>query len=92
MNRYDTAAVKVTPLAGVWIEIVIRYFRTLTPSSHPSRVCGLKSLDGRDEISDRPVTPLAGVWIEIYQTFTLLPWSVVTPLAGVWIEIYLQAL
>jgi len=38
----------VTPLAGVWIEICERGAGNQAPPSHPSRVCGLKSLDADD--------------------------------------------
>ena len=35
----------VAPFAGVWIEMVIKFSELTEVSSHPSRVCGLKSLN-----------------------------------------------
>ena len=56
----------VAPHAGAWIEI--RNFSRLNgvpPSSHPTRVRGLKS-DNSLNLSPGPeVAPHAGAWIEI---------------------------
>ena len=63
--RYRANPRNVTPLAGVWIEIVPGGGRRRSPRSHPSRVCGLKCLELSLDRDRGPVTPLAGVWIEI---------------------------
>jgi len=55
----------VTPLAGVWIEIVLVCPACGRKLSHPSRVCGLKSVCFDCSYFNLFVTPLAGVWIEI---------------------------
>ena len=58
----------VTPLAGVWIEI-LRLFDAISPPilSLPLRECGLKFLLALIYQNIIHVTPLAGVWIEICQ-------------------------
>ena len=55
----------VTPFAGVWIEILIRFRRCDDQESLPSRECGLKSFIKWFTPVFLPVTPFAGVWIEI---------------------------
>ncbi len=66
MEILSGAWIKVTPLAGVWIEMDSTFrFPPACPMSLPSRECGLK-LDEKDHQPVRIfVTPLAGVWIEI---------------------------
>ena len=79
----------VTPFTGVWIEILGAGVMALTPcSSHPSRVCGLKSGARVPGEVGLVVTPFTGVWIEISRTWRV-PGSglTVTPFTGVWIEI-----
>ena len=81
---------KVTPLAGVWIEIGTGGKRgTESPWSLPWRECGLKSIRLRWQLLWKAVTPLAGVWIEILPKKEITLTIGVTPLAGVWIEIFL---
>ena len=58
-------AKKVTPFAGVWIEIELMADRTPNPKSPPSRGCGLKYIHYHFIILSDYVTPFAGVWIEI---------------------------
>ena len=56
----------VTPLVGVWIEIV--FGSALIPprtSSLPLWECGLKSTMSEPVPSSTYVTPLVGVWIDI---------------------------
>ena len=77
----------VTPLAGVWIEIVEVFYSTQRSKSLPLRECGLKSTKKSDTCCQIPVTPLAGVWIEICRDNKCRFLCCVTPLAGVWIEI-----
>ena len=59
------AAPDVTPLAGVWIEIVKVARFTGSRKSLPSRECGLKYTRFHPDYGGVYVTPLAGVWIEI---------------------------
>ena len=56
---------KVTPLAGVWIEIDLKIVDTETFTSLPLRECGLKYEIRYSGLHGNRVTPLAGVWIEI---------------------------
>ena len=57
-------------------------------TSHPSRVCGLKYVDGVFSVAGFNVTPFTGVWIEIVVMYGARDIDVVTPFTGVWIEIY----
>ena len=73
-------AITVTPLAGVWIEINLITGMGQPPQSHPSRVCGLKSLVSSQHPYIAHVTPLAGVWIEmIYSRILSFVFSGHTP-------------
>ena len=56
----------VTPLAGVWIEIIHSNSNTSNPASLPSRECGLKFFSAGTNKQPNQVTPLAGVWIEMF--------------------------
>ena len=56
---------RVTPYAGVWIEMVITTAKVNILSSLPTRECGLKLRTGSQTHIPYPVTPYAGVWIEI---------------------------
>ena len=55
----------VTPLAGVWIEIVRGDLSKCISKSLPLRECGLKYTPDCLALQKPRVTPLAGVWIEI---------------------------
>ena len=55
----------VAPLAGAWIEIVIKDVEGISAVSHPSRVRGLKFMEGVLDSTIYSVAPLAGAWIEI---------------------------
>ena len=55
----------VTPLAGVWIEIVMLDVEVMNTESLPLRECGLKFAFAVAYMYEDGVTPLAGVWIEI---------------------------
>ena len=56
----------VTPLVGVWIEIVGAWkVRTSGLQSLPLWECGLKSFSLMEAEKTVHVTPLVGVWIEI---------------------------
>ena len=57
----------VAPFAGVWIEIWRQFVTAGSFTSHPSRVCGLKSHPGSIPGDGSRVAPFAGVWIEIQQ-------------------------
>ena len=57
---------RVTPYAGVWIEIIYAVGMTYScVTSLPTRECGLKSLSYVPTCTSWQVTPYAGVWIEI---------------------------
>ena len=78
----------VTPLAGVWIEIVklVEDF-TNDSSSLPLRECGLKLVSAHMGARTGGHSPCGSVdWNEPEVQKVLQKW--VTPLAGVWIEIY----
>ena len=82
----------VAPLAGAWIEIVVR------------RCCGSRRIvaplagawieiyiDGLYGFALNFVAPLAGAWIEI-ANFPVFPSKItVAPLAGAWIEILIPS-
>src|SRR5208337_4833827 len=55
----------VTPFTGVWIEMIARGRYRQARSSHPSRVCGLKSPLKISPNKVQQVTPFTGVWIEM---------------------------
>ena len=82
---------RVTPFTGVWIEIFLLVCEPKHISeSHPSRVCGLKSLNVFAIKHYIFVTPFTGVWIEISRVRRLTPGArAVTPFTGVWIEMSL---
>ena len=81
------ATIKVTPFAGVWIEMSMWERIIGIIASLPSRECGLKCCVICAECNICVVTPFAGVWIEIRETCLCFYSGVVTPFAGVWIEI-----
>ena len=56
---------RVTPLAGVWIEIFWLMLQMLQQLSLPLRECGLKYYCVNKKDWRCVVTPLAGVWSEI---------------------------
>ena len=79
---------KVTPRAGVWIEIGEKEGKAdVDYVSLPVRECGLKSGFGLRHLGGGHVTPRAGVWIEMICGEYGLSVKLVTPRAGVWIEI-----
>ena len=79
---------KVTPCAGVWIEILfLNYAWGPWTTSLPVRECGLKYLCYKYILTRNFVTPCAGVWIEINVSKRVAISGSVTPCAGVWIEI-----
>ena len=77
----------VTPLVGVWIEIVRLEPSSTHSLSLPLWECGLKSIGLSAMSATSCVTPLVGVWIEIYKQPFCSFSRIVTPLVGVWIEI-----
>ena len=80
---------KVTPCAGVWIEILfLNYAWGPWTTSLPVRECGLKYLCYKYILTRNFVTPCAGVWIEINVSKRVAISGSVTPCAGVWIEIF----
>ena len=82
----------VTPLAGVWVEILMSMGSNWNILSLPSRECGLKFLRQPYQGFSEIVTPLAGVWVEILCRKSGNIACPVTPLAGVWVEIALSML
>ena len=82
---------RVTPYAGVWIEIRIVIYPVLYVHCHSLR----GSVDWNSyKISRKTikfVTPYAGVWIEIVILQHARTRHKVTPYAGVWIEIIVHA-
>ena len=65
MTREDVLSTKVTPHAGVWIEISGPTRWTAPARSLPTRECGLKYKALAIAQIPGHVTPHAGVWIEI---------------------------
>ena len=65
MMFLSTAAVSVTPLAGVWIEIPSQSHRRVRNVVTPLAGVWIEILMLFGQISLSIVTPLAGVWIEI---------------------------
>ena len=86
-NRHQSEPVRVTPYAGVWIEIGEGDTTNTVNSSLPTRECGLKSTIFKNCRNVTKVTPYAGVWIEIHFAIAYVSAITVTPYAGVWIEI-----
>ena len=78
----------VTPYAGVWIEILKVFARTLNFDVTPYAGVWIEIFFERLIGDFVQVTPYAGVWIEISEIDRLLEQGVVTPYAGVWIEIH----
>ena len=78
---------RVTPFAGVWIEMPRPMSRQAGSWSPPSRGCGLKFFGFRRSAAAGVVTPFAGVWIEMVYYQEKDQTVQVTPFAGVWIEI-----
>ena len=76
----------VTPLAGVWVEIICGASLGYNQTSLPLRECGLKSYIIITFQCHIVVTPLAGVWVEISVIGLSFGNERVTPLAGVWVE------
>ena len=77
---------RVAPLAGAWIETVVRVPEALPHMSRPSRARGLKQFDDCDWPEKRQVAPLAGAWIETNCSPIFVNRADVAPLAGAWIE------
>ena len=77
----------VTPLAGVWIEIVSGYGCERSDIVTPLAGVWIEITSMEISLTAALVTPLAGVWIEIVLHMHVPERAYVTPLAGVWIEI-----
>ena len=77
----------VTPLAGVWIEILKCVGAAVGITVTPLAGVWIEITGTVSPAVSTDVTPLAGVWIEIPLYPTLVIRVIVTPLAGVWIEI-----
>ena len=77
---------RVTPYAGVWIEICAEVGYCPVCGSLPTRECGLKFLFLHPQVFVNTVTPYAGVWIEMGISANPVAIVSVTPYAGVWIE------
>ena len=75
----------VTPLVGVWIEIIVTACVNHICRSLPLWECGLKSFPYQRTPTTNSVTPLVGVWIEICNIEDIGTSNYVTPLVGVWI-------
>ena len=60
------------------------------PSSHPTRVRGLKLPEESDVCRVELVAPYAGAWIEIAFGYKSYKTLFVAPYAGAWIEIYVM--
>ena len=78
---------RVTPLAGVWIEMVSDKAKRTGRKSLPSRECGLKS-ENREKGGRRQWSLPSRECGLKYNPYALVEGNAaVTPLAGVWIEI-----
>ena len=81
---------RVTPFAGVWIEMCICLQKSTASSVTPFAGVWIEIDVIHYKYTSRIVTPFAGVWIEIQCHHLSSPFPHVTPFAGVWIEIVLQ--
>ena len=91
-GRHDEHRVPpgVTPLAGVWIEILVTGALLDLPPVTPLAGVWIEMIYVPANTTYRLVTPLAGVWIEMSASTAAASTTPVTPLAGVWIEIDLR--
>ena len=64
-EQKEAPALSVTPLVGVWIEIVWIIASSPFYASLPLWECGLKLVSEAASIAASEVTPLVGVWIEM---------------------------
>ena len=69
---YPKCRCYVTPLAGVWIEIISLFFRGKNGWVTPLAGVWIEILINIDGASTTLVTPLAGVWIEINSRYVWL--------------------
>ena len=81
------AKIAVTPLAGVWIEIVLHSHPEVMPPSLPLRECGLKFCVFKTYYSVLTSLPLRECGLKSESFLHNCRCHSVTPLAGVWIEI-----
>ena len=65
----------VTPLAGVWIEMI--HTQNAKEINYVTPLAGvwIEILLKKDMCSGREVTPLAGVWIEINLEMQVVKWT-----------------
>ena len=72
----------------MWIEIASAILSlTISTTSQPTRLCGLKFFGRNHNKRLLHVTAYAAVWIEIHCLLQLLQEFLVTAYAAVWIEI-----
>ena len=84
------ADITVTPLAGVWIEILQSVAKLSSVlKSLPLRECGLKCFTPILSANSCCVTPLRECGLKSLYGGCVCPSRIVTPLAGVWIEIHI---
>ena len=76
--------IRVTPYAGVWIEMIDRDCYSNNTVSLPTRECGLKFYNLTLNLKWTMVTPYAGVWIEMVEKTRRLgdAWSLPTRECG----------
>ena len=77
----------VTPLAGVWIEILLQKWGNKLFKSLPLRECGLKLQSPTQRFRMLRSLPLRECGLKFTRKQKEDRWILVTPLAGVWIEI-----
>ena len=82
-------SIKVTPFAGVWIEIVDKSAIKAICFVTPFAGVWIEILISKYFARSAKVTPFAGVWIEISSFLSIKRLILVTPFAGVWIEIFI---
>ena len=83
----DNFHVRVTPFAGVWIEIGWHSRVDVAARVTPFAGVWIEISSVSMESLNLQVTPFAGVWIEINRITFVNRHGAVTPFAGVWIEI-----
>ena len=68
---YKNVDTTVTPLAGVWIEMLPLYKLSIIAVVTPLAGVWIEIAAYPDKTDPNDVTPLAGVWIEIFNTIAL---------------------
>ena len=85
-NYLRVLEIRIAPFTGAWIETPRLRTRRMMRTSHPSRVRGLKHLNGEPTVGTFDIAPFTGAWIETDCRGSPRRFDRIAPFTGAWIE------